>query len=363
MNPDCIIVGGGIIGLMSALELRRNDMNVLVIERGQAGRESSWAGGGILSPMYPWNYPEPITVLGQWSQQLYPQLAAELQIETGIDPQLINSGMLILSHHDVRTAIQWAEDFEYRIETVNTDDIQDQLPSAPNIDCAPTLSLPDTHQIRNPRLLAALKKRLDQLGVSIITDSPIRKLLIDDNKISGVDTDRDRYASEMVLIAGGAWSGRILAQVGFQLNIKPIRGQMLLLKGEPGYLKPIVVHKNHYMIPRQDGRILVGSTLENVGFDTRITGDAKRILRNFAIRLFPELANVELEDHWSGLRPGSPHGIPTISSLENIRGLYANTGHFRNGIFLAPGSARLLADIILDRPPIVNPSPYQAAAN
>jgi len=164
--------------------------------------------------------------------------------------------------------------------------------------------------------------------------------------------------ADQVVLAAGAWSGRLLATLGLELPVKPMKGQMILFKCAEDFLPSMVLAKRRYAIPRRDGHILVGSTLENVGFDKTPTDDALQSLRATAIDLLPGLADAEVVKHWAGLRPASPDGIPYIGPVPGHDGLWLNCGHFRNGLVLAPASCQLLTDLMSNRVPSVDPEPY-----
>ena len=179
-------------------------------------------------------------------------------------------------------------------------------------------------------------------------------------EVGGVKTSGADFQAGTVVIAGGAWSGQIMGLLGREIPIKPVRGQMLMFRTHPGLIEHIVLIKDRYFIPRRDGRILVGSTLEEAGFDKSTTDRARAELTEFALTYLPGLADYPLEKHWSGLRPASPESVPMISAVPEFEGLYINAGHFRNGVVLGLASARLLVDIMLSRPPVISPEPYQA---
>jgi glycine oxidase len=214
--------------------------------------------------------------------------------------------------------------------------------------------------MRNPRLAQALRKSIENRGVVLYEHTAVKGLVLGENGVHGVLTDQGEFNADQVVIAGGAWSALLLESIGMNLPVRPVRGQMILYRAEPGVVQCIVLSRDRYVIPRLDGRILVGSTLEDVGFEKATTRAAMQELEAEARRLIPVLANYPIEHHWAGLRPGSPQGIPYIMQHPRIAGLYINTGHFRNGVVLGPASARLLADILLQREPILDPAPYTA---
>ncbi len=341
-------MGGGLIGMLSAHELALAGMQVTLLERGRAGQESSWAGGGILSPLYPWRYPDAVTELAQWGQARYRALAESLHEQSGIDPEWQQSGLLMLDVAEQAEATAWAERYGTTLEVLAGSAIQHCEPAVGGHHGA-ALWMPEVAQIRNPRLLAALRNVLEQLGVVFEEQVEVLALQHQGGRISGVETSQGRYRAGRVVIASGAWSRKLLDDPRYLVAVEPVRGQMLLYKGAPGLLKAIVMSGGHYAIPRRDGHILVGSTLEYVGFDKSTTQAAADALRQVAEQLVPALADVEVVRHWAGLRPGSAAGIPYIGKHPEIDGLYVNTGHFRNGVVLGPASARLLADLLLGR--------------
>lgn len=355
----CLIIGAGVIGLMTARELTLAGVRVTVIERGEAGRESSWAGGGILSPLQPWRAPQAVTQLAQWGQQYYPALAQELLAETGIDIEYTPSGMLHLDVDERDQAQRWAEQTKLGLELLSGSALKE---SEPALSAQFALYFPHVAQVRNPRLLSALKASLLQQGVRIEEHCEVTGLAVARSKITGVETARGVIPADQVIVAAGAWSGKLLGAMGVELAIAPVRGQMILFRARPGLLRHIVVRAEHYLIPRRDGRVLAGSTVEQAGFDRSTTAAALAELKQAALEMVPVLAECEIERHWAGLRPGSEHGIPTIAAHPGIRGLYVNSGHFRNGIALAPASARLATDLMLNRPVIFDGAAYAIPA-
>ncbi|MCY1368913.1 Glycine oxidase [compost metagenome] len=189
----------------------------------------------------------------------------------------------------------------------------------------------------------------------------MRGFVREDGRVVGVSTAEGEVRADRVVLAAGAWSGELLGLLGMSLPVEPVKGQMILFKCAADFLPAMVLAKGRYAIPRRDGHILVGSTLEHAGFDKTPTTDALESLKASAFELLPQLADAELVGHWAGLRPGSPEGIPFIGPVPGADGLWLNCGHYRNGLVLAPASCRLLADLMLGRAPIIDPAPYAPA--
>lgn len=358
---DILIVGGGIIGMLTARELSLAGMKVTIVDQTEAGQESSWAGGGIISPLYPWRYPDAVSALAKWGQHFYPELIEEIKAETGLDAELLHNGLLILNSDDQAEALEWAKNWQAQCELVDSKAVLEIEPvlSPALADQQKAIWLPAIAQVRNPRLVKASKQYLLKQGVTFVENTEIVGILQQDNKVVGVQTHSGNINADKVLIAGGAWSSNLLKNINIRLDVAPVKGQMILFKTPPGSIKRIVLSQDRYVIPRKDGRVLVGSTLEHTGFEKNISTEAYNDLRSEAARIIPMLAEIEVEHHWAGLRPGSTNGIPYICAVSEIEGLYVNSGHFRNGVVLGPASARLMADIILSREPILEIEPYQ----
>lgn len=355
---DCIIIGGGLIGMLTARALRRRGLSVGIIERGPFGREASWAGGGILSPLYPWRDAPAVSELAAAGAGLYPALARELAAATGIDPEWRPCGLLALDVNDHRLAIEWAHRRGFEMRAIAAQEIpalEPQIAGQKNT----ALYRPNVAQIRNPRLLKALQQELQNSGVKLLAEEEVVAIETQANRVSGLRTAKNTlYKCDSAVIANGAWSGKLLQQMGVELDIRPIRGQMILLQGAPGMLRHVVLQQGQYLIPRADGMIVAGSTVEDVGFDTATTEQGLQQLKESVARIAPALAKLPVVKHWAGLRPGCGQGIPYIGAHPQTEGLYANAGHFRNGIVMAPAAAELLAALMLGETFPIDLIPY-----
>lgn len=338
-SASAVVIGGGIIGLFTALRLREAGFAVTVIERAEVGRSASWAGGGILCPLYPWRVAPAIWALTQDSLASYPEICQRLAMDTGIDPEWTASGMMVtdrLETEDTQALQRWVTTAGMPVEQTSR-----RLPGQPPRPC---LWLPWVAQLRNPSLCQALALRLRQIGVEIRTQTGAAALETVGTRARIVGTGLE---PDVIVACGGAWTPALLNPLQWALPIQPVRGQMLLFRGPPGLLSEIVLEQDRYLIPRRDGYILAGSTVEpDAGFDVAVTRIAHDQLRAFAVGLLPALASQPIERQWAGLRPGTPDGIPIIAKHPQLSNLFVNAGHYRNGLTLAPASAKRLMQLV-----------------
>lgn len=358
MRADVIVVGGGVIGLLSAYQLATAGKRVTLLDRGSVGSEASWAGGGIVSPLYPWRYSQAVTALAHWSQDYYPGLGERLLADTGIDPEVHVTGLYWLDLDDQAEALAWAQRQDRPLYAVPVETAYAQVPAL-GAGFERAIYMAGVANVRNPRLVKALRAALQCLpNVTLREHSPVAQFVRDGKRITGVRTAEGELLAEQVVVAVGAWSGELLQSLKLSLPVEPVKGQMILFKCAEDFLPSMVLAGGRYAIPRRDGHILVGSTLEHAGFDKTPTDQALASLRASAETLLPALRDAEVVGHWAGLRPGSPEGIPFIGEVPEHPGLWLNCGHYRNGLVLAPASCRLLADLMLGREPIIDPAPY-----
>lgn len=353
MKQDVIIIGGGIIGLATAECLLKAGASVTIVERNQVGREASWAGGGILSPLYPWCESEEINRLARYSASLFPDWTTVLCQSSGINCEYLTSGMLVLPPFDQQLAKNWCEEYSIR-----TDKNMPALSYQEN-EANPALNLPDIAQVRSPRLLQALDQCVTDLGGQIIEHCEVNDLTIQNNSVQSLNTSRGTFAADQYIIAAGAWSTELLKQHALNLTIKPVRGQMLLFHFDAPPVSTIVLQHGRYLIPRKDGFLLIGSTLEEVGFDKSTTQSAHTELLDWAKKLLPQLHGKPVVKHWAGLRPQSSSGAPVIGRHPILRNLYVNSGHYRYGVTMAPASAKILLNHITGLPQPFDITPYQ----
>jgi glycine oxidase len=249
--------------------------------------------------------------------------------------------MLVLPPFDVQAALQWCATHGLQAEQREGG-----------------VLLPTVAQARNPRLLQALRARVVKLGGRIVEQCEVREIVATAGRVSHLATSQGDFRADSYIVTAGAWSRRLLGEHALHADIKPIRGQMLLFKFDSPPLRHIVLQQGLYLIPRQDGHLLVGSTLEDVGFDKSTTDEARDSLRARAEAILPGLRGMPIIQHWAGLRPGSPASLPTIGRHPQLENLYLNSGHFRYGVTMAPASVEILLNVIDDKPQPFDVTPY-----
>jgi glycine oxidase len=358
-TPDITIIGGGVIGLLTAREFFKAGATVTVIDKNMLGQEASWAGGGILLPLYPWRQADAITRLALQSLHLYPVLAEQLIAETHLDPEWYPCGLLITKVPDITAAVGWCKANKILFQAAGADFFNDL-----NTDPDNPLWLPEIAQARNPRLVKSLKQDLINKGITLIEHCELTGITLANNRITTINTTSGQFSVNQLIISAGAWTGQLFQRLfpemtGTAPKIAPVKGQMLLFDARPETLRTMVLDGDQYLIPRRDGKILAGSTVEQDDFNKTTTPAARDQLTEFALNLLPSLKNAPLIHHWAGLRPGTEHGVPYIDKHPEISNLSINAGHFRNGLVMGPASAQLMADLILGRPTAVAPEPYQ----
>ncbi|MGH1537215.1 MAG: glycine oxidase ThiO [Gammaproteobacteria bacterium] len=345
---DVLIVGGGIIGMLTARNLANQGLNIALIDKGKLGGEATWAAGGILSPLNPWQETSETKLLINEGRQNFATLAEELKQETNIDPQLIKSGMLVLNVDEKQQALDWAKQNNEPIEVLKHLALRGLVPNLSE-DIDEALFLPNIEQIRPPRLIAALQQSLHLRRVNVYEHTAVTKILVEANSITGVATEFENISAGKVILCSGAWTKNLLPNnSAIKHDIEPVRGQMLLYQLPETTFSQIVMQENSYLIPRLDGHILCGSTVEHVGFENKITQEALTSLQNIAHNLVPLLASHQPIKQWSALRPGTQRNAPYICKHPTIAGLYINSGHYRYGITMSIASARIMLELITD---------------
>ena len=332
---DVVVVGGGIIGLSLAIALHKRGMRILVVERGEPGREASYAAAGMLADC-PLEMSAALQEFAAASARMYPEFVLELQDESGINVDLRDQGTLLLTA---------AQHLPGRDEFVAEHKLR-----APLAELEPALAPTDAlvfhlkERSVDPRaLVAAALKAAKHRGIDISSGSTVTDLLFCDGRVAGVITEKSKYPAASVVNCAGAWSGSLSAH---PLPTRPVKGQMLAVASpQHNLVRHVIRAPDVYLVPRTNGRILIGSTLEEAGFDKRTDADTIRRLHQAAIRLIPPLKEALTLEAWAGLRPGTPDDLPILGATMTP-GYFVATGHFRDGILLTPATAHVMAQII-----------------
>jgi glycine oxidase len=360
-NPDVLVLGGGIVGSAIAWRLAKDGVSVTLLEKGEIGREASWAAGGMLTPVHLAEYPPALADVCGASLTLYEPLCREISGISGVDPEYRVTGLLLVVTDDAgeeaaRELEAWKRARNQPVERLTREEALAVEPKlTPQLRRA--LRLPDIAQVRNNRMAVALTEAAKRKGVQVLPHTPVTGFLRVPGRVNGVKTPRgDMYAGTTIL-AAGAWSPDLLRPLGLDLQVKPIKGQMLLAGGAPEFCRHMILDNETYLIPRADGRILIGSTLEDVGFDKSVLLETVGDLALRGVRLMPDLGRLPLVTSWAGLRPATPDRLPYLGKGP-MDGLIVATGHYRNGILLAPITAELVADLVAGRSPSIDLSPF-----
>lgn len=341
MKRNFLIIGGGIAGLSTAYALLQQGHGVTLADCKHAG-QSSWAGAGILCPLLPWDYSEATNRLALGGMQAWPAWAAEIAQVSGCNPEYWACGMEVLGGNEQQAALDWCQtnDFPAHARTNGS------------------IWLPGVGQMRNPRLIEALAGTVAALGGKILPHYEINSLRTAGGRVVAALSAQDEFPADVFVWAGGAWAGQTLGNLAPVPHVRPIRGQMLLYAPGSHTLEHILFQDGLYLVPRRDGHLLAGSTIEDAGFDAGTTPEALQKLHAAACLLRPELRDHLPVRSWAGLRPGSPDNIPVIDRHPDYDNVWVNTGHFRYGVTMAPASSRLLTELMLGQAPHLDPRPY-----
>jgi glycine oxidase len=349
---DVIIIGGGIIGLSLSIELRKRNAAVLVVERGEPGREASYAAGGMLVDCST-ETPGALQPLAIASARMYPEFVHELQVESGLYADLRDHGAIVFpppEHVHERPGFTVA-------------DLAKLLP-APLAELEPELAdfnrpafYLKERSVDSRALVAAALQAAKRRGLDISSGDEVTAVNLSDGRVTGVTTKKTSFLAPKVVNCAGAWSGQIAPHA---FPTRPVKGQMLCLASPSrSLLKHVIRSPGIYLIPRSDGRVLVGTTVE-AGFDKRTDVATIQRLHQAAVALVPELRNAKILEDWAGLRPGTPDGLPILGATA-ASGYYVATGHFRDGILLAPVTAQVMAEVIEGKNPDHDLAPFSPA--
>ena len=325
---DVVIIGAGIIGLSLAIELKKRGVQVLVVERGEPGREASHAAAGMLAACG-LETPPVLQPLANASARIYPEFVHELQVESGIHVDLRDTGTLLFP----------TSEEAHQLAGSAPVDIGRYEPALAHLNQAAYFFQERTV---DPRALSAAElKAARHRGIDISSGSPVKEVLLEHNRAVGVVTDKTSYSAGAVVNCAGAWAGQFSP---LRIPTRPVKGQMLAVAA-PRLVQHVIRAPEVYLVPRSDGRLLIGSTLEEAGYDKRTDPEIIQRLHRAAIRVLPGLEKAPILEDWAGLRPGTPDDLPILGAAE-IPGYFVAAGHFRDGILLAPITAHLMGQLV-----------------
>lgn len=353
-TADVVIVGGGVIGLSVARALcERGIMRVTLVERAEIGAEASHAAGGMLAVQAEANGADAFFELARASLKLYPAWANALSEETGIDIELERTGTLYLAFTDedereIERRFRWQSEAGLPVERLSADEARRVEPCISR-EARAALRFPLDVQVENRRLIASLLSSIEKRRVRILRNTPVESLCIERGRLTGVGTARGTIHAPVVVVASGAWTSFLTGSDSRvpPVRIEPVRGQMLCFAAAASCARHVLYSPRGYIVPRMDGRLLAGSTTERAGFDKQVTGSGLHAITAHALEIAPAaIADAPLVDAWAGLRPRAEDDLPVLGACAEVCGLFYATGHYRNGILLAPVTGELVAEQI-----------------
>ena len=337
------------IGCSIAWRLAQAGLKVTVIERGRVGCEASRAAAGMLTPQGGAESGGPFFELCLRSREMYRKFGQEVTEASGIDIEYKDEGTLfvVVEGEDQEERTRWASwqlEAGLPLDHLSADEVRKMEPAVTQ-SATRAIFLPQEHQVENRRLMDALEVAIKRAGVELIEGSDVTAISTDRDKVTGVECGRERLSADFVVVAAGTWSSRLLEPLGLNIRITPAHGQMIAVRGQACPLNRVLHSSKVYVVPRRDGRILIGATVERTGFRKAVTVSAVKYLLSAAVELVPSIEDFEIVEMWSGLRPDTPDHLPIIGP-GGVDNLLLATGHFRNGILLAPLTAELVAELI-----------------
>lgn len=365
MKSDHLIIGAGVVGLSLAWELARRGKQVLVLGSDRR-RPASWAGAGILPPAARCEVDDPYEQLKKLSHELHATWANELRDVTDIDTGFRKCGGIYLATTQAEAATLaanrfWWDDHDIAYRQLSPNEVVASEPvlSEMHGQVAGAYLLHDEYQLRNPRHLKALKRAIESLGSQVIDDAEVTDVETHESAVTGAVTSERTFRANSYSICSGAWSRFALDNLGVNNGVVPIRGQMIQFDCKQQIFSRIINEGNRYLVCRPDGLVLAGSVEEEEGFACETTDDAISQIHQWSVGILPQLSRLPILNSWAGLRPAAFDGFPYIGKAPSYENLYIATGHFRSGLHLSPGTAVLLADLMMGKQPAIDLSIFR----
>ncbi len=348
---DLMLCGGGVVGLSIAYQSALHGWKVLVVDSGEIGKASSWAGAGILPAGATIEALDPIEQLRAMSHRLHPEWSRQLLEQTGIDNEFRRCGGLYLACTAAERATlsaneMWWDDHGVRFESWSGDELANKVSAIAGLveqnEKLRSWFVPDDCRLRNPRHLRALVSACGRLGVTMLENTRIDRLDIRADRIVSARAGSMEFQAERFCVTNGAWASQLLGPLGVETGILPVRGQMVLYKLDKPLFSMVINDGHRYLVPRDDGYVLAGSCEEEVGFDSRTTPEMIDQLKEWALKICPVLGSAKVERTWAGLRPGSFDSLPYLGTLHPFENGFIAAGHFRHGLHWSTATGVLM---------------------
>ena len=368
-QTDAVVIGAGVIGCAVAWRLGQAGMRVVVVERGRVGGEASHAAAGMLAPLAESEREDEFFNLTAASLATYADFARELKASSGVDVEYRDEGTLCLAltendEEELERRWQWLQEAGLNVRRLNAGSAL-KLEPLLNQTLRFALKFPGDHQVDNRRLMTALHGAARNAGIEFLTHTEARELLTENvagrSRVRGVVTARGEIHARTVVIAAGSWSSLLRCDEAQRFEIEPARGQMAALEMPSQAARHVIYSRRGYLVPRLGGYLIAGSTTERAGYDKRVTAGGMASVINNAIEIMPCVADQAVIETWAGLRPRAPDDLPILGPDPRVEGLIYATGHYRNGILLAPITARAIGELVVKGESSVDLAPFSVA--
>lgn len=361
-HADTLIVGGGLIGCLIAYELAKAGQKPIVIEKDTLGSQSTRAGAGMLGAQVEMHSPGPMFELGVASRALFPALRDELLEVSAVDIELQTPGIFRVAvderdRAELKARMEWQQAHGQRAIWFEDVELRQELGDTVSTAYG-ALYLPDDHQVRNMQLLLGLVTSARKLGAQFLEETAMTGFMVENGAVVGVMTLNGVIRADRVVLAAGAWTGLLADQLQLDVPIYPVKGQSFLVDAYAPPTPYTIFTHGCYILPKRNGQIYVGATEEESGFDRRANLGALAHLSGRAVELMPRLSGLPFAEPVAGLRPGTRDGLPFIGEVPGVEGLYLASGHFRNGVLLAPITGKLIAEVLTGKAPSLDMEPF-----
>ncbi|MBV8362267.1 MAG: glycine oxidase ThiO [Deltaproteobacteria bacterium] len=362
MKKQVVIIGGGVIGSSIAWRLAREGVAVTVLERGKLGKEASWASAGMIAPQAEAQAAGPFFQLCLSARDTFEATLEMLRADTDVDPEYDRAGILYLALNDserseLEQRARWQAGAGGTVEELTLSAARQMEPAiSPNAVYA--LYMPLERRTENRRLTQAYATAAIGKGAVLVEGVAAKEVLVKGSNVNGVRSYDGRvFEADVVINAAGAWSGEIQG-IADKFETYPVRGQIACFETRPGYLRSSIFSHGGYLVPRRDGRILAGSTMEEAGFDKSVTLAGLAKITAAALDMVPALSELPFREAWAGLRPATRDFLPVLGPSPSVPDFFYATGHFRSGILLSAVTGEIIADLVQARNPSIDVAPF-----